>query len=60
MVNDRYGHSAGDDLMIACCETIKRHIREKDVLFRLGGDEFIILFSEQQTDTSLILQIFSS
>jgi diguanylate cyclase (GGDEF)-like protein/PAS domain S-box-containing protein len=50
MVNDRYGHSAGDDLIIACCETIKRHIREKDVLFRLGGDEFIILFFERQME----------
>lgn len=52
MVNDKYGHSAGDDLIITCCETIKLHIREKDVLFRLGGDEFIILFFEQQMDVA--------
>ncbi|MBY0123602.1 diguanylate cyclase domain-containing protein [Bacillus sp. S/N-304-OC-R1] len=52
MVNDRYGHSAGDDLINACCQTIKIHIREKDVLFRLGGDEFIILFFEQQMDVA--------
>lgn len=52
MVNDKYGHSIGDDLIITCCETIKRHIREKDVLFRLGGDEFIILFFERQMDVA--------
>ena len=52
MVNDRYGHSAGDDLIISCCETIKQHIREKDVLFRLGGDEFIILIFDRQIDVA--------
>ncbi|MGG3800394.1 diguanylate cyclase domain-containing protein [Metabacillus fastidiosus] len=52
IVNDRYGHSAGDDLIISCCETIKRHIREKDVLFRLGGDEFIILIFDRQMDVA--------
>ncbi|WP_419955207.1 diguanylate cyclase domain-containing protein [Neobacillus niacini] len=52
MVNDKYGHSAGDDLIMTCCETIKRHIREKDVLFRLGGDEFIILFFEPQMEVA--------
>ncbi|MED4453915.1 GGDEF domain-containing protein [Metabacillus fastidiosus] len=52
MVNDRYGHSAGDDLIISCCETIKRHTREKDVLFRLGGDEFIILIFDGQMDVA--------
>lgn len=51
-VNDRYGHSAGDDLIISCCETIKQHIREKDVLFRLGGDEFIIIFFERQLEVA--------
>lgn len=52
VVNDMYGHSAGDDLITTCCETIKLHTKEKDVLFRLGGDEFIILFFERQMDTA--------
>lgn len=52
MVNDRYGHSAGDDLIISCCETIKRNIREKDILFRLGGDEFVILIFDRQMDVA--------
>ncbi|WP_051427095.1 sensor domain-containing diguanylate cyclase [Neobacillus vireti] len=46
--NDNYGHSTGDDLIKTCCKTINKHIDEKDVLFRLGGDEFIILFFQKQ------------
>jgi len=45
--NDLYGHSTGDDLIKTCCDTINRHITSVDVLFRLGGDEFIIVFFEK-------------
>ncbi|MCM3763653.1 diguanylate cyclase domain-containing protein [Neobacillus niacini] len=48
LVNDNYGHAAGDDLIMTCCETIKRHVSERDVLFRLGGDEFVIVFHEKE------------
>ncbi|MFB9826502.1 diguanylate cyclase [Lederbergia wuyishanensis] len=43
-VNDNFGHSVGDDLINTSCDIIKRNIDSKDVLFRLGGDEFIIVF----------------
>ncbi|WP_052352967.1 sensor domain-containing diguanylate cyclase [Neobacillus dielmonensis] len=48
IVNDRYGHTAGDDLIKTCCNTIDRHIGQNDILFRLGGDEFIVIFFEKQ------------
>ncbi len=48
IVNDRYGHAAGDDLIKTCCETINCHLDHNDVLFRLGGDEFVIIFFKQQ------------
>ncbi|MCH1627188.1 GGDEF domain-containing protein [Ferdinandcohnia quinoae] len=44
-VNDNFGHSAGDDLIKTSCEIINRNIDAGDVLFRMGGDEFIIVFS---------------
>ncbi|WP_312469643.1 GGDEF domain-containing protein [Neobacillus sp.] len=47
-VNDHYGHSTGDDLIKTFCETINYHIDNNDVLFRFGGDEFIILFFKKQ------------
>jgi diguanylate cyclase (GGDEF)-like protein len=46
--NDRYGHSTGDDLIRTCCDTLNRYLTNVDVLFRLGGDEFIIVFFQKQ------------
>lgn len=43
-VNDSFGHSVGDELIKTSCEIINRNIDSSDELFRLGGDEFIIIF----------------
>lgn len=43
-VNDTYGHAEGDIYISNICDSIKKNIREIDVLFRLGGDEFLIVF----------------
>jgi diguanylate cyclase (GGDEF)-like protein len=48
ITNDLFGHSTGDDLIKTCCDTINHHISNIDVLFRLGGDEFIIAFFQKQ------------
>lgn len=45
-VNDRSGHTTGDKLLRAVADTIRRDVREIDVLARLGGDEFAILLPE--------------
>jgi diguanylate cyclase (GGDEF)-like protein/PAS domain S-box-containing protein len=44
IINDTYGHAAGDQLLIQISNELKKHIRERDTLARLGGDEFGILF----------------
>jgi len=44
MINDTYGHSVGDDLLKWFSERLTESIRETDVVFRVGGDEFILLF----------------
>lgn len=41
-VNDTYGHSVGDKVIIAVAESLQKSCRENDVLLRLGGDEFAI------------------
>ncbi|WP_083402395.1 diguanylate cyclase [Bacillus sp. MUM 116] len=49
-VNDGLGHALGDDLIRTCCEVFNRHIDLHDVLFRHGGDEFIILFFKKKLE----------
>ncbi len=45
-INDRLGHAAGDAALVHVCETIKAHIRESDVVGRLGGDEFGVILAK--------------
>lgn len=45
-VNDRYGHAAGDEVLVASAHRMKQLLREVDVIARLGGDEFVIVLSQ--------------
>lgn len=42
-VNDRFGHGAGDRLLASVARCLKKATRSSDILFRYGGDEFLIL-----------------
>jgi diguanylate cyclase (GGDEF)-like protein len=42
-VNDVLGHKMGDALLVAVAAKLKRTFRNKDLIFRLGGDEFLVL-----------------
>ena len=43
IVNDKYGHQAGDLLLRSVVNACKKLLRESDLLFRMGGDEFMVL-----------------
>lgn len=47
-VNDRYGRPAGDLLLRHLATCLKNSVRKSDLIFRLGGDEFLMIFP--QTD----------
>jgi diguanylate cyclase (GGDEF)-like protein/PAS domain S-box-containing protein len=42
-INDHFGHSAGDTLLIRVAGEVAGHTRKNEMLFRLGGDEFAVL-----------------
>lgn len=42
-VNDRHGHKAGDDVLLAVSERMQQAVRATDTVARLGGDEFVLL-----------------
>ncbi len=46
IVNDRYGHLVGSDILIKLASLFKDSIRQTDYFYRYGGDEFIIILSE--------------
>lgn len=42
-INDKYGHVAGDEVLVKVAKTLAESIRATDYAFRLGGEEFLLL-----------------
>jgi diguanylate cyclase (GGDEF)-like protein/PAS domain S-box-containing protein/putative nucleotidyltransferase with HDIG domain len=43
LINDAFGHSAGDELLISCANLISSLCSEEDISARIGGDEFVVV-----------------
>ena len=54
-VNDGFGHEAGDAVLVAVARRLKNCIRDIDFLFRVGGDEFVILLPAMTPDAASII-----
>jgi len=55
LVNDTYGHNAGDLLLKEFSSLLKNSIRQTDILGRWGGEEFLIIVSHTSEDSLLTL-----
>ena len=50
--NDDFGHQAGDQVLVAICQYVKREIRQTDRLYRYGGEEFTLILPETNIDNA--------
>ena len=50
MWNDEYGHAKGDEAIRAIVQCMQRALRKNCILYRTGGDEFMVLCFEKQRD----------
>ncbi|WP_095130150.1 GGDEF domain-containing protein [Pseudomonas sp. Irchel s3h14] len=54
-INDNHGHSAGDDVLKAVAASIKNQLRNVDMVFRFGGEEFLILLSNTSREAAAMV-----
>ncbi|UVM52122.1 MULTISPECIES: GGDEF domain-containing protein [unclassified Pseudomonas] len=54
-INDTYGHSAGDEVLKAVAASIKNQLRNVDMVFRFGGEEFMILLSNTSREAAAMV-----
>ena len=54
-INDTHGHSAGDDVLKAVAASIKNQLRNVDMVFRFGGEEFLILLSNTSREAAALV-----
>ena len=55
LVNDTYGHQAGDDVLKTFAERLTKNVRGKDLACRFGGEEFIIAMPETDQELAFVV-----
>jgi diguanylate cyclase (GGDEF)-like protein len=52
-INDRFGHAVGDKVLIQIAQQLRENTRSGDVLARLGGEEFLIVFADMPVSQAI-------
>ncbi len=53
LVNDRYGHLYGDEVLLHFSRLMQRSLRDSDLLFRFGGEEFVVVLNNVDEETAI-------
>ncbi len=56
LINDAFGHNAGDELLEKTAQVIKEATRKEDLVARMGGDEFLVFLPETGVEETLKIQ----
>jgi two-component system cell cycle response regulator len=51
-INDSHGHKVGDDVLVAAAHAMGTHLRAEDQLGRLGGEEFLVLLPDTDSEAA--------
>lgn len=54
VINDSMGHSAGDEVLVHTARRLETILRGDDIVCRFGGDEFVVVASDQKDETGAI------
>jgi diguanylate cyclase (GGDEF)-like protein len=54
-INDTHGHGVGDEVLRTVAESIKQQLRNVDMVFRFGGEEFLILLSNTSREAAAMV-----
>ncbi len=53
-INDEYGHVTGDNVLVAVAQVIQEHVGKETIVGRYGGDEFVILFPDEEREQAFL------
>lgn len=56
--NDKHGHDAGDNLIISTANCIEKCFSDKGKMYRIGGDEYVVILHSNKEETDKLLSDF--
>ncbi len=54
-INDEHGHNVGDEVLVAVSDRISKRIRQSDSLYRIGGEEFVVIVNNENIRNAALL-----